>query len=130
MVGHMWFLSLLVLAAEIFAIVDIVLRDNAEIRHLPKVAWLFLVILLPLLGTILWFTVGRDRPPQVPIPRPTTGSRRTAPPAPSAPPAPAAGRDTRTTEQQLADLEREIAAERLRAEIARKRAERDRPADS
>jgi len=36
----------------------------------------------------------------------------------------APARDPRSTEQQLADLEREIEEERLRAEIARRRQER------
>lgn len=126
MVGHMWFLSLLVLAAMIFTIVDIVLRDNGEVKHLPKIAWLVLVILVPLIGIVLWFAIGRDRPERVPRPRPhpTTTSR------PAAHPASTATRDVRTTEQQLADLEREIEEERLRAEIARKRAEKDHPDDS
>lgn len=122
----MWFLSLLLLAAMVFAIVDIVLRDNAEIKHLPKVAWLFLVILVPLLGTVLWFTLGRDVPQRLSRPRPTRVSRPAGVSRPAAPPAPSRGRDVRTTEQQLADLEREIEEDRLRAEIARKRAERDR----
>ncbi|HKT56787.1 MAG TPA: PLD nuclease N-terminal domain-containing protein [Microbacterium sp.] len=122
----MWFLSLLLLAAMVFAIVDIVLRDNAEIKHLPKVAWLFLVILVPLLGTVLWFTLGRDVPQRLSRPRPTLVSRPAGVSRPAAPPAPSQGRDVRTTEQQLADLEREIEEDRLRAEIARKRAERDR----
>ena len=122
----MWFLSLLLLAAMVFAIVDIVLRDNAEIKHLPKVAWLFLVILVPLLGTVLWFTLGRDVPQRLSRPRPTCVSRPAGVSRPAAPPAPSRGRDVRTTEQRLADLEREIEEDRLRAEIARKRAERDR----
>ena len=113
--------SLLVLVGMVFAVVDIILRDDSQVRHLPKIVWLFLVILLPLLGTILWFTIGRER------------AERRAPRAPRAPqfvpwaadpPAPAPmQRDTRSTEQQLADLEREIEAERLRAEIARRKAQ-------
>jgi hypothetical protein len=47
--------------------------------------------------------------------------------APAAPPAQRAGAggDPRSTEQQLADLEREIEEDRLRAEIARKQAQKD-----
>jgi hypothetical protein len=50
--------SLLLLAAMIFALVDIITRDSSQVRHLPKVTWVFIVILLPMLGTILWFALG------------------------------------------------------------------------
>jgi len=109
-------LSLLVLAAMIFALIDIIRRDEHEVRHLPKMMWLIIVILLPLIGTVLWFTLGRVYPEGgVRMPRPAA---RTV-----APPAPVARRETRTTEEQLADLEREIEEERLRAELARRRRE-------
>ncbi|KHK98998.1 hypothetical protein LK09_06000 [Microbacterium mangrovi] len=113
----MWILSLLILAATIFAIVDIVLRDEDAIKHLPKIAWLFLVILIPVLGTILWFTLGREWPERAPRPQPRPASAPVVPPAARA----GAAGDPRSTEQQLADLEREIEEDRLRAELARRR---------
>ena len=111
-------LSLIVVAAMIFAIVDIILRDNWQVKHMPKAVWLILVILLPLVGTILWFAIGREYP------------RREAPVRPqfapwASQPSPPPAREHLSTEQQLAALEREIEEERLRAEIARRRAERD-----
>ena len=109
--------SLLVLVAMVFAVVDIILRDEGQVRHLPKIVWLFLVVLVPLLGTILWFALGREYP-QRQAPRPPQFAPWASEPSP--PPAP---RDTRSTEQQLADLEREIEEERLRAELARRRAQ-------
>ncbi len=114
--------SLLVLVGMVFAVVDIILRDEGQVKHLPKIVWLFLVILLPFLGTVLWFAIGREY------------AERSAPRAPqfapwaSEPPAPpraAAPHDARSTEQQLADLEREIEEERLRAELARRRAQQE-----
>lgn len=47
---------LLVLAA----LIDIITRDDAEVRHLPKLVWVLLVVLLPFVGSIVWFAVGRD----------------------------------------------------------------------
>lgn len=108
--------SLLVLAAMVFAIVDIILRDESQVKHLPKMMWLILVILIPLLGTILWFALGREYPERQ-APRPPQFAPWAAAP-------PAAPRETRSTEQQLADLEREIEEERLRAELARRSSER------
>lgn len=116
--------SLLVLVGMVFAVVDIILRDESQVRHLPKMVWLFLVILLPLLGTILWFAIGREYPERQ-APRPPQFAPWASEPAPPA----AAPRDTRTTEQQLADLEREIEEDRLRAEIARRRAQQRGTAD-
>lgn len=50
------FTFVLVLAA----LIDIITRDSLLVRHLPKVTWVFLVILLPLIGSIVWFAVGHD----------------------------------------------------------------------
>lgn len=116
-------LSLLMLAAMVFAIVDIILRDQSQVKHLPKTMWLILVILLPLLGTILWFAIGREWPEREVRPRaPQFAPWATEPPAPRMP-----RREERSTEQQLADLEREIEEERLRAELARRRSQQDEP---
>nr|WP_274637972.1 PLDc N-terminal domain-containing protein [Microbacterium bovistercoris] len=110
---------LLVMAAMVFAVVDIVTHDEARIRFMPKFVWLILVILLPVLGVLLWFVLGReypDRPPRQPR------RARTAQPTASVSSPPARPQDTRTTEQQLADLEREIAQDRLRSEGRRRQA--------
>jgi len=112
---------LLVLAAMVFAVVDIITRDDGQIRFMPKALWLILVILVPLVGVILWFVLGREHSAgaepvvRMPRPRPQRPSAPVGPPVPPMPP-----RDTRSTEQQLADLEREIEEERLRAELRRR----------
>ncbi len=113
--------SLLMLAAMIFALVDIITRDSSQVRHLPKVTWVFIVILLPMLGTILWFALGREYAPRSAPTRAPQFAPWATPPAPAPESRP---RDLRSTEQQLADLEREIEEERLRAELARRRSER------
>ncbi|MET0735722.1 MAG: PLDc N-terminal domain-containing protein [Microbacterium sp.] len=101
-------LSLIIIGVMIYALVDIIRRDDGQMRHLPKTMWIIIVILLPLIGTVLWFTLGRVYPEDRPrVPR---GSRSAAP-APS----PTVMRETRSTEQQLADLEREIEEDRRRA---------------
>ncbi|AXH34614.1 hypothetical protein DVJ78_03545 [Humibacter sp. BT305] len=99
--------SFLLLALMIGALVDIIRRDEGQIKHLPKVVWVLLVVFLPLIGTVLWFTIGReyDRRPteNVSFGDPRRWHRE-PPPSPAAGPA----RDTRSTEEQLAELEREI----------------------
>ncbi len=111
------FLSILIIALMIGALIDIITRDDSQVKYLPKMVWLIIVILLPLIGSILWFTIGREYGESgIAIPR----MRRTVRPAPTQVlPAPLV--DTRTTEQQIADLDREIEEWRLRQELEKRR---------
>jgi hypothetical protein len=55
------FVSLLYIGIMVWAIADILLIDSSRVRGLPKFAWVTLVILLPLIGSILWVAIGRER---------------------------------------------------------------------
>lgn len=113
-------LSFLVIALMVGALVDIITRDNSLVKHLPKMAWAFIVILLPLIGSALWFGLGREYSGGgVRIPRMRRAQSDTWAPAQPSPP-----RDMRTTEQQIADLDREIEEWRLMQEIERRKRER------
>ncbi len=115
--------TLLIIGLMVFAVVDIIRRDDAQVRYLPRIVWLLLVVLVPLLGSVLWFALGRVYPEGgIQLGRPSR--RRTAPPRSSAPAAPVIPLDTRTTEEQIADLDREIEEWRLRQEIEKRRGER------
>lgn len=112
----------IIVVAMVLALVDIILRDESQVRHLPKFGWILLVVLLPLIGTLLWFVLGREYGSASTagidaIARPSrqAPSRTPASPAPPAPPTPAG----RTTEEQLADLDREIEYYQRRAELER-----------
>jgi len=114
--------SLLVIALMIGALIDIITRDSTLVKHLPKLAWIVIVILLPLVGSVLWFAIGREYGDSgIQIPR----MRRAERPAAPTDVRPAPPRDTRTTEQQIADLDREIEEWRLRQEIEKRRDEGD-----
>ncbi len=54
-------LSVVVLAATIFTLVNVITTDQSQIRYLDKVVWIILVILVPVIGVILWWTMGRER---------------------------------------------------------------------
>ena len=109
--------SILVLVLMVGALIDIITRRDDQVKHLPKVFWIILVIIVPLAGSLIWFLVGREYDGEgIRLPRPR--ERRPASPAPSAPSHPA---DTRSTEQQIADLDREIEEWRLRAEIEKRK---------
>lgn len=43
----------------IFTILDIIATDDILIRNLPKITWLFIVIIIPVAGIIAWFALGR-----------------------------------------------------------------------
>ncbi len=108
-------LTFLPLVILIVTLVDIITRDEWQVKHLPKLVWILLVVFLPIAGAIIWFAVGREYSRPVSYPEP----RRDVP-APSSTPS--------RTERELAALDAEIAADRIRrleAEVERKR--RDAP---
>ena len=56
--GWLWWVGTIVIVAWLVALVDIV-RTRARFTGSQLAAWLLLVIVLPVLGTILYFVVGR-----------------------------------------------------------------------
>ena len=115
-------LPLLIFVIMVVALIDAITRRDDQVKHLPKFAWVLFIVFLPLLGSVLWFTLGRewDRSPREAMsfgdPRRWAGSA-----APDAARPTAAPRDTRTTAQQMADLEREIEIAALEDELRRRR---------
>lgn len=115
-------LTFVLLAA---ALVDIITRDDSQVRHLPKLVWILLVVVLPVIGSIVWFLVGREwRPAPEAIPFGDPRRREEPVRVPQSPPA----TPQLSTEAQLAALEAEIAAaereeriRRLEAELEAKR---------
>lgn len=53
-------ISFVTVGLMVAALVDIIPRDSLLVRHLPKLTWVFLVLLLPVIGSILWFALGHD----------------------------------------------------------------------
>ncbi|WP_206491278.1 PLD nuclease N-terminal domain-containing protein [Rhodococcus sp. KRD162] len=53
------YLGLLIMLLSIFCLIDVITADDSGIRHLPKMVWLLLVIVVPLAGSIAWLVVGR-----------------------------------------------------------------------
>ncbi|MFD5215876.1 PLDc N-terminal domain-containing protein [Microbacterium sp. NPDC058345] len=118
---------LVTLALTVFSLVDIIRRDDSQVKHMPKFVWLLLVVLLPLIGSVLWFAIGREYPENG-IQLGRAPRQRTAPsPQPAAPPVRV---DTRSTEEQIADLDREIEEWRLRQEIEKRKHQRGESSDS
>jgi hypothetical protein len=53
-------LGVLALGVWIFCIIDVITTPNGSTRNLPKLAWLFIVIILADIGSIAWLVAGRE----------------------------------------------------------------------
>jgi Phospholipase_D-nuclease N-terminal len=53
--------GLAVLALWLFCVLDVITSDEASIRNLPKMAWVFIVIFLFEIGAIAWLIAGRPQ---------------------------------------------------------------------
>jgi phospholipase D-like protein len=53
------FVAVAVLLFWIWALLDCIATDSAMIRNLPKVVWVVIVLLLPLIGSFAWLLLGR-----------------------------------------------------------------------
>jgi hypothetical protein len=53
--------SIVMLALWIFCLVDVIGTPDSAVRNLPKVAWVLIVLLFPLAGSIAWLVAGRPQ---------------------------------------------------------------------
>ncbi|GAB3592248.1 PLD nuclease N-terminal domain-containing protein [Angustibacter peucedani] len=60
-------LPLVEIGLLVYCLIDCIQTDSSRVRNLPKVAWILLIIILPLIGGIAWLVAGR--------PERTTASR-------------------------------------------------------
>jgi hypothetical protein len=54
-------LGLLLIGLWLFCIFDVITTPEIAMKHLPKLVWLFLVLILPDVGSVIWLVAGRDR---------------------------------------------------------------------
>jgi len=52
---------LLVLVLEVFCVIDVIQSREEDVRHLPRIGWLILILLFPLVGSIAWLVAGRPQ---------------------------------------------------------------------
>ena len=70
--------GLLSIALTVYCVIDAFQTDEADMRNLPKVAWVMIVVLLPVVGPVAWLLGGRPRrgtPPSRGEQRGPTGGR-------------------------------------------------------
>lgn len=59
----------------IYAVVDCAMIDRSRIRGIARGWWIVVILVIPVIGGLLWFFVGRARPERLP-----DGRRRTVAP--------------------------------------------------
>ncbi|MFF1555679.1 PLDc N-terminal domain-containing protein [Rhodococcus erythropolis] len=53
------YLGGLIIVLWIFCLIDVATADEHGVRNIPKLAWLLVVVLLPLVGSVMWLLAGR-----------------------------------------------------------------------
>ncbi len=113
-------LALVEVVLLVYCVLNVITTPEGEVRNLPKLLWLLLVVILPLVGGIAWLVAGRPQGPARSMPY--KGS-------PGAPPR--RDRPGRAQPSRPDDDEAFLRGLRERAEQQRREAERqrERPGD-
>jgi Phospholipase_D-nuclease N-terminal len=64
--------ALIELTLLIYCLIDAIQTPTAEVRNLPKVAWILLILLIPVIGPIVWLVAGRPQRSARQVPWPST----------------------------------------------------------
>ena len=57
----MIFAGPLLFAFWVYCVVTVLMSRDDEVEHLPKIGWLILVLLFPLVGGLAWLIAGRQQ---------------------------------------------------------------------
>ena len=110
----------------VYCVLNVVTTPESEVRNLPKLTWLLLVVVLPLAGGIAWLVAGRPAGPAASLPY--KGNRGVPDPYDRPGRATAASADDDEAFlkalRERADAQRAEAARRRREELDREEAER------
>ena len=115
-------ISVLILLVIVGALVTVITADDSTVRHLPKIVWVLLIVFLPLIGSIVWFAVGKDwkagraEPVSFGDPRRHEAVRQSAASSSLSP-----EDEEAAIEAEIQFHEKQAEIRRLEAEVARKR---------
>ena len=56
--GLLFFVDLILI---VVALIDCISTEEFAVRNLPKLAWVFIILLFPPIGPIVWFVAGRPQ---------------------------------------------------------------------
>lgn len=63
--GRLLLFYVLPVVLMIYCLVSAITTKDDEVRHLPKVGWILLILFFPLVGSIAWLIAGQPRRPRV-----------------------------------------------------------------
>jgi hypothetical protein len=112
-------LGLIFIALWIFCVVDTITTPENQVRNLPKLAWVFIVLLFLDIGAIAWLLGGRPWT-KVPANRPTVGARRKTTGWGTTPTASRRATNPDDDEEFLASLRKRADEQRRRAQQQKK----------
>lgn len=52
---------ILILALTIYAFIDCLNTPEEEVKHLPKVVWVLIILLFTIVGPVVWLVAGKQR---------------------------------------------------------------------
>jgi phospholipase D-like protein len=52
---------LLMLALTIYAFIDCLNTPEEEVKHLPKVVWVLIILIFTIVGPVVWLVAGKQR---------------------------------------------------------------------
>jgi hypothetical protein len=52
---------LLLIALDVFCVIDLIVTRDDEVRNLPKLVWLLLILIFTPIGSIAWLVAGRPQ---------------------------------------------------------------------
>ena len=59
---RLWFaLGVVVVVLTVYTLVDCALLHRSRVRGLPRWVWMFVIVLIPVIGPVLWLVIGRGR---------------------------------------------------------------------
>ncbi|MGC4805217.1 PLD nuclease N-terminal domain-containing protein [Micromonospora sp. DT233] len=122
------FLAQFVLA--VCALISCLSAEEGQIRALPRIAWVLIILFFPLVGSIAWFVAGREPGARGRVGTRPTGIGRTErrrPVAPDDDPDFLSALDERSRAEQRDRLRREEERRRRETEPGRAPDDRDRP---
>ncbi len=51
----------LVLAVTVYALIECIQTQDEQVRNLPKLIWILLIVIAPLVGGLAWLIAGRPQ---------------------------------------------------------------------
>jgi hypothetical protein len=61
MVRLLFALGVVVVILTVYTLVDCALLTRSRVRGLPRWVWIFVIVLIPVIGPVLWLLIGRGR---------------------------------------------------------------------